>query len=370
MVFAPVATAEERDSDGLVSHSVRFVIHDDLDNAVLVGLAEVGVEGQAQDLAAGLLGVGKVFLGAGQMGKDRLGVQRLAVVDGAGDASGLEGLAERFAVFRADGVLGVDVGISGQRCRGLDTILQGLGVAGPDLLAEGDLLVAEIGKLRLDNRGLQGIAAAVGAEQVVGLALLAAVVGDSADALGQGGIGGEDGPPVAIAAERLGRKKAGGGDMADGARLATVLLRAEALGRVLDEFQPMLFREGLKRRVVGHLTKEVDSDDGSGARRDGLLDLGGIDIISDRIDVGKDRRGPHQSDGLGRADPGEGCSDDFVAGADPEPAQGHFQGHGAAGDRDAVEGLGRAAEKFSESSLQFVDFRTIDEAAVRHDLGH
>jgi hypothetical protein len=53
-------------------------------------------------------------------------------------------------------------------------------------------------------------------------------------------IGGEDGAAVPVAAERLGRKEAGGRDRAEGADLPIAAAGTEALGRIGDDCRPWL----------------------------------------------------------------------------------------------------------------------------------
>ena len=67
---------------------------------------------------------------------------------------------------------------------------------------------------------------------------------------------------------------------------------ADCLGRILDNDQvvPPRHREWGPSRP---LTEEVDRNDGSGLGSDPFLDQRRVDVVGPRIDIHKDRRGPH-----------------------------------------------------------------------------
>lgn len=297
------------------------------------------MEGEADDFLGRLFSFGKGFFCAGEICEDALLVEGFAIVNGAGYVDGFERFAEAVAVLGADGVLCVDVGITGVNRWCADVVFEGIGVTCAYFLAQGDLFVPEVGELGLDDGGLQAVAAAVGAEDVVRLALFAAVISDRAEGFGKCGVGSEDGPSIAIATEWLGREEAGAGDCADGATFTTVLLGSEALSGVFDNLQAVLFGDGFEGGVIGHLAEEVDCDDGLGLGRNYFCHLLGIDIVSVGLNVGEDGGGADEGNGLGGADPGEGRGYDFVSGADAECAEGNFECHGATRHGDAVEGL-------------------------------
>src|SRR5262249_26084530 len=108
---------------------------------------------------------------------------------------------------------------------------------------------------------------------------------------------------------------------------------------------------------------EVDGQDGPGARRDGLLDQGWVEVVGDRIDVHVDRRGADVADAPAGADPGVRRGDDLVAGADAAGAQGQVQGRGAVVEPDAVA----HAEVTGEGALEPGDGRAEDEAPLGDD---
>ena len=79
------------------------------DDAVLVRFAQIRVHGQAHDLAGELLGDGGA-VGAAQVDVGRLFVEGHRVVDGGGDAGGVQLGLPGIAVRDAQGVLGEDAG--------------------------------------------------------------------------------------------------------------------------------------------------------------------------------------------------------------------------------------------------------------------
>ena len=274
------------------------------------------------------------------------------------------------AVFGADGVLGVDVGVAGVDGGGGDVVFEGLGVAGADLLAKGNFLVAEVGEFGLNDGGLKAIAAAVGAEGVVRFALFAAVVGDGAQGFGEVWVFCKYGTAVAVAAEWFGGEETGGRHGAHGAGFASVLFGTEALRGVFDDFKAVFFSDGFQGGVVSHLAEEVDGDDGFGLGGDGLLNFVWIDVVGVGFDVGEDGGGPDEGDGRCTTDPGEGGGDHFVTGANTERTEGYLKRHGAAGYSNAIDwGIGGAKE-VAEGGLQLVNFGAVDVAAVLHDRRH
>ena len=134
-------------------------------------------------------------------------------------------------------------------------ILKCFRVAGTDLLAQGNLFVAEVCKFGLYDGGLQAITAAVGAQDIVRLALFAAMIGHSAEGFAQLRIGGEDSATIAISAEWFSGEKASAGDSADRAALASVLFRSEALSGVFDNLEAMFFGNRFEGGVVSHLAE-------------------------------------------------------------------------------------------------------------------
>jgi hypothetical protein len=84
----------------------------------------------------------------------------------------------------------------------------------------------------------------------------------------------------------------------------------------------------------------VDDEEGAGARANGALDGGGIEIEGEGVDVGEDGRSADVEDGVGDGDKGERGDDDLVAFTDAEDEQGQMKAGGAGADgygvRDGV----------------------------------
>jgi hypothetical protein len=88
----------------------------------------------------------------------------------------------------------------------------------------------------------------------------------------------------------------------------------------------------------GRVTVEVDGHDGARARRDLVLDLGGIDVERHRVDVHEHRPGAGAGDAAGGGEEGERRQQHLVAGADLQGVQGQRHRVGAGGAADAVAG--------------------------------
>jgi hypothetical protein len=190
----------------------------------------------------------------------------------------------------------------------------------------------------------------------------------SAEGFTQLRIGGEDGTTITISAEWFSWEKACAGDCTDGATLTAVLLRSEALGGVLDDFNAMLFGDCFESGVVSHLAEEVDRYNCFGISSNELLYLSGVDVVSVCLDVGEDRPCTDKRDGLCRTYPSEGGGDDFVAWTDAKGAECDFKCHRSASDGYAVEWFCPAKE-FAEGGFEFIDLWTINVATVFKDFG-
>ncbi len=185
-------------------------------------------------------------------------------------------------------------------------------------------------------------------------------------------IGGEDGAPIPVAAERLGGKEAGGRDMAEGAHLAIAAAGAEALGRVRDDRKTMAGRGGIEAGVVRRQAEKVDGHDGTGIEpglargRDGPRHALDVDVAAVGLHVAEHRRGPQQQHRLHRGGEAEGRHDHRIPRPDPERPHGEVQGIGPIG---AGNDMGNAAE-FGERLLQLAHFGAHDELAMGQDASH
>ena len=128
-------------------------------------------------------------------------------------------------------------------------------------------VVVHVAQIDAQDGGLQGVEAGVATDGAVVVLGRLTVVGQTADALSQLAIGGEDGAPVAIAGQRLGGEEGRRADVGDGARLACAavgrdIVGTERLGVVLDDAQLVLLGHAQDRVHVARLAKEMDHHDG------------------------------------------------------------------------------------------------------------
>src|SRR6185503_11201047 len=108
---------------------------------------------------------------------------------------------------------------------------------------------------------------------------------------------------------------------------------------VFEQAQVVLLRERLKGIHLCGTATEVNDDDGAGAAGDGGFGCLRGEIEALRIDVHKYRRGLTEEDGACRGHKRVWRYDDFVAGANAECAQGHFDRDGSIRTRDGMRNL-------------------------------
>ena len=107
--------------------------------------------------------------------------------------------------------------------------------------------------------------------------------------------------------------------------------RAPGLGAVFDDEQVMLAREGHDRVHVGRVAGEMDDHDRLGFRREAAADVGGVEIVGVRVDVGEDGHELLVEDADDGAHVGDGRGDDFGAGRKFERGDGDVESGGAGG---------------------------------------
>ncbi len=152
-------------------------------------------------------------------------------------------------------------------------------------------------------------------------------------------------------------------EIAEGADALALPLGAERLRRIFHHAQIVLVGDGVQAVHVDRQARQVDRDDGLGARRDGRFQLVQVDVAGERVDVGKYRRGAHFDDHVGGGNPRYRRGDHFVAGTDTGDAQRDLHGAGA-----GIEGTYRtAAEVFGQLGFQCGHFRAAgDPAGAQH----
>ena len=102
----------------------------------------------------------------------------------------------------------------------------------------------------------------------------------------------------------------------------------------------------------------MDRHDGLGPLRNGGGDEGRVDVEGARIDIDEDGLGPHQADGLGGGEEGEGGGDHLVAGAHAQRAQADDERVGARVEADGVPD----AQVVGHLFLEGLDLGSEDEA--------
>ena len=263
------------------------------------------------------------------------------------------------------GGVGEIAGLAVQRDRVID---RGRHPGGP---AGGDL-VGEDGQLFQQDRRLEGVEARIHADpDVVVLVLALAVDPQRSQQLGPPGIVGEDRAAVAVAAQRLGRKEAGGGPGGQGADRAAPVGGAEALGGVGQHHHALAPGDGGDGLVIGGMAEEVDRDHHprlqaqSPGVADRRLQAGRVEGEVAGADIDEHRRRPGGRHHFGGGHEGEGGHEHRVARPDALGHQHQLQGVGAVGAAHALAG----AAEGGEAALQLGDLRPHDEAAMaQHPL--
>lgn len=290
------------------------------------------------------------------------------VVDLGSDAGFLQIFPQLVAARAAEGVLMKDMTSVGMNQRGDEVrdgglreeplIPRGIGAAGL-----GPLL--QIFELDAEDDGLEGIDAAVDADDVMVVTGLHAVDAEDAQFVGQGIVIGGHHAGVSRATEILGGEEAEAIDESHGSGGTALELGADGLGGILDDGDSMAsgdLEDGVHARA---LAEKVDRQDGPGARGDGgleLLDIE-IEIVGANIDI--DGPGAEPGNGAGRREEGKGDGNDLIALADAEGHEGQEQGIGAGGAADGVPDTAIGGRLLLES----LDLRAHDELLTVEDAG-
>jgi hypothetical protein len=131
---------------------------------------------------------------------------------------------------------------------------------------------------------------------------------------------GEAGAAIAIAAQRLGREKAGRGRIADGARPLAVPKPPEPLSRVAKQLQALAGGDRRQRAVVGGLAEQIDRHHRLGLQgavllhqRDRGFQAGWVHVEGIGQDIDEHRRGAGQDHHLAAGGKGEGWDKDGIS---------------------------------------------------------
>ena len=182
-------------------------------------------------------------------------------------------------------------------------------------------------QLHAQDGGLQWVEPAVVALHFVHVLHARAVVAQHAEAVGQLRVVGGHGAAVAHGAQVLAGVEAPGHGVAMRAQALALVARAVRLRAILQHLEAMLAGNGQNFvPMLCRLTVEMDREQHAGARRDGRLDAGGVDVEGALVRLHRHRRGAALADGQPGGDVGVAGHDDFVTRPDVHCAQGQMQG--------------------------------------------
>ena len=222
-----------------------------------------------------------------------------------------------------------------------------------------------------EDRGLQAVQTGIDPDFVVMVLHGLAVVGHHANALGQGGIAGEQGAPVSVTTQVLGGEEGSATDIPHGpgmvaAAVAVQVTGTDGLGRILNYVEVVLLGQFQNRLHGRTLPKEMHRHNGPGPRSDGRPHLRRVQGEGLRVHIHQDRGQPEQGDGLSGRHVGEGCGDELIPGLQ---AQGHH------GDLERIRTVGagdnlRTVQVGTQFRGEGMDLRPVDKGRVLDDLGH
>ena len=148
--------------------------------------------------------------------------------------------------------------------------------------------------------------------------VVAAVIAQGADLLGQGLVAGGHAAGIAQGAQVFAGVKAEPGGIAQTACAAALVGGTVSLGSILDDLQAVGTGNLQNRVHVGALAVEVHSHDSLGLLGDGRLDAGGINVVAGQHRLHKDRRCPGVGDSQHGGNKGVGWHDNLVSWADAQ----------------------------------------------------
>jgi len=145
-----------------------------------------------------------------------------------------------------------------------------------------------------------------------------------------------------------------------------MMLSAERLSAILNDFKLVFFGKPHDGRHRGWMPEEVYGNDRPGSGRDLLLDFLRIDVEGVGFNIDKNGDGLQQRNDLCRGDEGERRRDDLVSGTDSAGAQRQKQCVRAAGDAD------RESPAVISGNFLFEGghVRSQDELGLTHDILH
>jgi hypothetical protein len=158
------------------------------------------------------------------------------------------------------------------------------------------------------------------------------------------------------------REAAGGAEPAAG---HPAPLRAQRSGRVLEQHHLRRDR-ALQLLPVERPPEEVDREHGPGPRRDGVVDLGEIEVERGGVDVDENGGRPGEPHDVRGGRERVGRHDHLVSLADPERQHREMERGGAVGDGDGVLDAARLGDEL----LELLHLRPHRQRARRQDGTH
>ena len=220
--------------------------------------------------------------------------------------------------------------------------------------------------LELDqqDRCLQGVQAAVHAQQIVLIFLAAAMIPQHRKAIGEFRIVSSDQSAVTGSSQVFGGKKT---ETAEGSYVSyesALEFCANRLGGVFNHRKMVRTRNLGDPSHIGRQPEQVDWHDRPGSAGDGGVQSLGIQVVGLRIDVHEDRLGLQPRDAARSGNKGEWRGDDLVTGINLQRHQREQEciRSGGAGDREIT------ADESCDFRFQLPHLRTHDELLAFQNL--
>ncbi len=139
-------------------------------------------------------------------------------------------------------------------------------------------------------------------------------------------------------------------EISDRAGGPSSIASSNRLAGVLNHGQAVFPGDVHDRIHISGMSERVDGDNGARLRRDASLQLAGIEVKREWLDIHKYRPGTLIKNGISGCNKCKRRQNNFVAFADPKRAQAKMQARGSRTDGDSV----RDAHKIRDRSLKFL----------------
>ena len=148
----------------------------------------------------------------------------------------------------------------------------------------------QMGKLDPEDRGLKRIQAKITANSLMIVFSFGSMNSKNPQLLQKFRASSCDSSSIAKSSEVLGReeREAPHGSDATGP-VSTTVLRSDALRGILNQMNVCALHDLLQPFEIGHLTKKMNGNYGSGSRSDSVPHILGVQIVGVRVNIGKNR---------------------------------------------------------------------------------